>query len=362
MMIWVVLSVIGAAIIINWLFLRQSIMSFRYYLEPQTMTAEVGQTIEIHSVVENHKQLPVSHVELVERYPDGLGGQDYRTSLYVGGFERIKRRHQVVATKRGLHSIDFGRLIIGDFLGIRREFRRYPLKKDWIVYPERIDLERHIEPVDSTMGDLSVRRWIMPDPIMIRGIREYTGVEAQKAIHWPSSLRHGHLMVKEFDYTADQSCLILLNIQTSPPTWEKPRADLIEQAIRLTRALAHEMEDQGVPFGVQCNAYNYLDPAQRGYTVHAGLGSPHMAEVLDLLGRIDYKVGLGFSGLLRQVQTQAMNQVSVVIITPLLLADHLAELNLLAGKVARLVVITLTDDLIDQLPPRIEVYRGQSHA
>ncbi|NMB03284.1 MAG: DUF58 domain-containing protein [Tissierellia bacterium] len=362
MMIWLLLSIVVASILINRIALQRSIMSFRYYLEPQTMTAEIGQPIGILSVVENHKRLPVSHVELSERYPEGLGGGEYRTSLYVRGFERIKRPHQVVAFERGLHTVEFGRLIIGDFLGITREFRRYPLKKEWVVYPKKIDLHDSIIPIDSTMGELSVRRWILPDPIMIRGIREYTGMESQKSIHWPSSLRQGRLMVKEFDFTADQSCLILLNIQTSPPTWEKPKAELIEQTIRLTRALADELEDQAIPFAVRCNAYNYLDPPQRGYTVHTGLGDAHMDEVLDMLGRIDYKVGTGFTGMLRQVQTQAMNQVTVIIMTPIILESYLEEIDLLAGKVARVVVFSLTDDFIDQLPRNVEVYRGADHA
>lgn len=362
MMIWILLSILLVSVLVNRLFLQRSILSFRYYLEPQTTTAEIGQPIEIHSVVENHKQLPVSHVELQERYPDGLGGKEYRTSLYVRGFERVKRRHEVVAFERGLHKIEFGRLIIGDFLGFARDFRRYPLQKTWVVYPEKIELKDHIVPVDSTMGELSVRRWIMPDPIMIRGIREYTGVEAQKSIHWPSSLRQGRLMVKEFDFTADQSCLILVNIQTSPPTWEKPRADLIEQNIKLARALAHELEDQAIPFGMMSNAYNYLDPAQRGYTVHSGLGDAHMAEVLDMLGRIDYKVGMGFQGLIRAVQTQAMTQLTVVIMTPTILDTYLEELRVLASKVSRVVVFTLTDDNINQLPGNMEIYQGVLNA
>lgn len=360
-MIWILLSILLVSVLVNQLFLKRSILSFRYYLEPATLTAEIGDTVEIQSVVENHKQLPVSYVEVVERYPEGLGSTEYRTSLYVGGFERVKRKHSVPAVKRGVHRLENGRLVIGDFLGFAREFRRYPLNKEWVVFPEKVDLAEHVQPVDSSMGELSVRRWIMPDPLMIRGVREYTGLEAQRSIHWPSSLRQGRLMVKEYDFTADQSCLIILNNQTSRPTWEKPRADLIEQTIKLTRALAEELERQSIPFALRTNAYNYLDPSQRGYTIHEGLGEAHMLEVLDLLGRMDYKVGPGFTTLLRQVQSQATSQVTVVIMTPRLLDHYLEEIQYLASRVSRLVVFTQTDEFVNQLPGNVEVYLGVAH-
>ena len=360
-MIWVLLSILIVSLLLNQLFLKRNIMSFRYYLEPSTFQAEIGDVIEIHSVVENHKKLPVSYVELVERYPEGLGSSEYRTSLYVEGFERVKRRHQVTALKRGLHRIENGRLIIGDFLGFHREYRRYPLNKEWVVYPEKIRLNEHVRPMDSTLGELSVRRWILPDLMMIRGVREYTGVEAQRSIHWPSSLRQGRLMVREYDYTADQACLVLLNIQTSRPTWEKPRADLIESTIRLTRALAEELEASSIPFGLWSNAYNHVDPSQRGYVVHEGLGDAHMQEILDVLGRIDYKVGPGFPTLLRQVQLQAMSQVTIVMLTPRLLDGYLEEIRYLAARVSRLVIFTQTDELIQHLPGNVEVYLGVTH-
>lgn len=361
-MIWILLSILVVSVLINRLFLQRSILSFRYYLEASSLSAEIGDKIEILSVVENHKELPVSFVELREHYPAGLGSGEYRTSMSVGPFERVKRKHEVEAMARGVHRIENGRLVIGDFLGFSREYQRYPLNKEWVVYPKRRDLFQHIRPVDSTLGEESVQRWILPDPLMIRGVREYTGLESMRNIHWPSSLRQGSLMVREYDFTAEKSCLIVLNNQTSRPSWEKPKADLIERTIELTRSLAEELDQAAVPFSLRTTAYNYLDPTERGYTIHDGLGEAHMLEVLDVLGRIDYKVGPGLNSLLRMIQSQRLSHVTVVLMTPVLLEDYLAEIELLVQRVSRLVVITQTSDYVHQLPAQVEVYQGVNHA
>ncbi len=75
-------------------------------------------------------------------------------------------------------------------------------------------MQEELAPAGALLGDISVRRWIVDDPpLMTIGIREYTGNEPERYIHWPSSMKHNKLMVKNFDFTTDNSVLIALNMK-----------------------------------------------------------------------------------------------------------------------------------------------------
>ncbi len=79
---------------------------------------------------------------------------------------------------------------------------------------------------------------------MTIGIREYTGNEPERYIHWPSSMKYNELMVRNFDFTTDNSVLIALNIETMKPSWEPIEEDLIENCISIARGVMEELEEE----------------------------------------------------------------------------------------------------------------------
>ena len=101
-----------------------------------------------------------------------------------------------------------------------------------IIFPQKLDIEKSITPLGSFNGDISVKRWIIDDPLMTIGIREYTGNESERFIHWPSSLKYNSLMVKNFDFTTDNNVLIALNIESMKPYWQCIDEEAIEKAFQ----------------------------------------------------------------------------------------------------------------------------------
>lgn len=73
-----------------------------------------------------------------------------------------------------------------------------------MVYPNLIDLNSSFVVADSLQGDVFVRRWIIEDPIMISGIRDYTPSDNYKDINWKATAKNQTLKVNKYDYTADK--------------------------------------------------------------------------------------------------------------------------------------------------------------
>lgn len=166
--------------------------------------------------------------------------------------------------KRGLFSINEVRLELGDFIGFESKTQRVLINKEIIVYSKRLDFSESLVPMGSIYGDTSVRRWIIDDPFMTVGIREYTGNEPERFIHRPSSLKYRDLMIKNFHFTTDNSLMVLLNVETMKPSWKLIEDDIIEKVISLGRAVIEEFEDSKIPYGFSTNAKNRTSKYKKG--------------------------------------------------------------------------------------------------
>ena len=60
------------------------------------------------------------------------------------------------------------------------------------VYPRLLSPGEIPLPSTRWQGDLLVKRWIIPDPIWVNGVRPYTTGDERKDIHWRATARTGH--------------------------------------------------------------------------------------------------------------------------------------------------------------------------
>lgn len=148
--------------------------------------------------------------------------------------------------KRGVYR--GGRYFIetGDFLGFRSYVRSEKLSSKITVMPRKCEDEQVIRALGGYIGDISVRRFIIKDPILNICFREYTGHEPMKMISWPQSVRAGKLMVKNNDYTVDMNVAIVLNMYTGSNA-EK------EKCLEIVRTVCEQIEANRVPYSFFCN-------------------------------------------------------------------------------------------------------------
>lgn len=128
-----------------------------------------------------------------------------------------------------------------------------------IVYPEVKPLSQLIMPFKSIQGEMSVRRWIIPDNIAVIGAREYTPYDSFNTIDWKATARTNNLHVKKLDYTADLSAIILLNVQTSDIYWQNVDIELIEKGIDIAASIADKAIEEKLEVGYSSNAFFYGD-------------------------------------------------------------------------------------------------------
>jgi uncharacterized protein (DUF58 family) len=215
----------------------------------------------------------------------------------------------------------------------------------------------------NPQGDISVRRWIMEDPTIISGIREYTSSDPFNKIHWVSSARRGELMVKNFDFTSNQRVMILLNIETAKPFWIKIDENMIEKVIDIAASVSSELLDAGMGVGLYTNAalsgYKYSE----GNYIEPGCAPGQMTKILEVLARVSYNIHQDFEELL----TKAFNKASYeyyssechyIIVTPIVTQECVDIINTMLGKHCRISLVSIDMKNTDKIRGGARIFKA----
>lgn len=357
-MIWFLIGLIGFTYLINKVTLNYGFKDLTYKMEIEKKTFEIGEEIELASIIENKKPLTVSFLKVEERFPKGFNVERNTYTSFIMPYQRVKRTYKIFGEERGFYRIKNVRLELGDFIGFNSSYEDIEIREDIIIFPKKIELKDSIVPIGSLNGDISVKRWIIDDPLMTAGIREYTGNEPQNFIHWPSSAKYNSLMVRNFDFTTDNSVLIFLNIESIKPYWKDIDKDRIEKAISITRAAMEEFEELRIPYGFVSNAYNSGSSSVRGHFYYPGLGTNHLYYFLEVLGSVNYIASSTFEDTLKEISKRQGNYTTVIIVTPKILESYIDPINLLSRAVNKTVVISMDNKYLEDLNKNIIRFRG----
>lgn len=358
-MVYLLVCLIITAYILNILSKKYSLSRLSYKREINKSQVEIGEEFNIRVTVENRKALPVSFLQIKEKlskdfnYKTEMNIMNDKDQMYLLSsmglmpYQRVKRTYTLSCSKRGRHIFYDVVLVAGDILGLKSFKMEIPNMQSITVFPKPLDIERELVPYGEYMGSISVKRWIISDPIISIGIREYTGFEPQKHIHWPSSLRANKLMVKQFDYTSDNKVMILLNIECFKPFWMNIQSEKIERCISYTRAVMEECQMSGIPYGLITNGHVDSDNSYATYS--SGWGNTHLDTLLEVLGNIDYGISMTFEETLSKLIGNSIDYSTYIIITPTVFKDYIDNINTLNKRCQRLIVIALDDEKMDEL-------------
>ncbi|PMQ01489.1 MAG: hypothetical protein CBR30_05675 [Dictyoglomus sp. NZ13-RE01] len=354
-------------ILINQLSKKYIFKNIYYSREISKKVLEIGEEFKLITTVENRKFFPVTFFQIEERLPSAL---DYKfkvrklktpdflyhtISLFLLSYQKVKRIYSAYCNKRGRYIFGDVTLISGDFLGLNVVVKSLRLDQEIVVLPRRLSLEKDIIPYGSYNGNLSVRRWIIEDPTMIIGVREYTGQEPAKTIHWPLSLKHNRLMVKNFDYTVENTSLIILNIETFKPHWRSIDEEKIEKAISCARSCAERFEEENIPYGLMTNSILYGFPAREIF-IPPGNSDYHLKNLLEHLGRVSYSISMSFEELIESLNKKHLLFSTYVIITPKILDSYIPYINSLKTELTEVILITFDPQNINHISNNILRY------
>lgn len=327
---------------------------------------EIGEPFALVTTMENRQWLPVAFCRLSETFPTAVTltseqpvtrsteGTRYVQTMALLPWQRVRRTRGIACTARGRWMFQDATLEVGDLLGLTAFGRKMPTVLEVVALPRRADLALALEPWGNYYGDLSVRRWLIDDPLLTVGVVEYTGREPQRSIHWPSSLRAGRLMVRQYDYTTDNQAVIVLNIETAKPFWQNMDQPAIEECISLARSIAEEFELAGVPYGLTTNAW-----VPAGRLLHPGLGPGHLRHLLAALGAMDYGAMATFEDCLAALQRGETKFSTYIVVTPAIFQPYLDQFNGLLRMAPRLAIVSLDRRNLEGLDPAVPVFVGR---
>jgi hypothetical protein len=221
------------------------------YLEPDASVREDKEFIRTH----------------VSRHDTGT---NVKHSFFLPARSRFSGKLHISLSRRGIHDLGKYFLETGDFLGFQSRVTSERISADITVMPKLCTDEPVLKILGDYIGDISVRRFIIEDPVLTLGYLDYTGREPMKKIAWKHSAKVGRLMVKNNDYTVDANAAVVLNMASGSPE-EK------EKCLEIVRTVCERLEKEQIP-------YQFLSNGDAG-NLREGFGKKHFDHLMTNLGR-----------------------------------------------------------------------------
>ncbi|MCL1996569.1 MAG: DUF58 domain-containing protein [Defluviitaleaceae bacterium] len=306
---------------------KHALDGINYITETKNMLVEIDEEFSITTVITNSKFMPVLFLNINEILPNDitLAGnftlvpQEHKPytnlvySVYLMPYKRLKRTVKATLPKRGRYTFLGSRLSAGGFLGLSETGKDFNYIYEVVLPPKPFEMEKLKQVLGSFMGDISARRFIIEDPVLTVGFREYTGREPMRQISWSQTAKFTKTMVKNYDYTFDPTVTIVL----SPYTEEKTEKDMeqLEILFSMTRSVCDFLETTKVPYKFITNVLT-VDYVRQRTVVRDGLGSVHICAILEILGRATYNTMESSEELLTNIAHTAEAGRAHIILTP----------------------------------------------
>jgi uncharacterized protein (DUF58 family) len=279
---------------------------------------EPDETVTLTYRVRNTGFWPLFFVGFSFLFDDGVEireSEDWKAAHHVGSlfgkmysFDVGLLPHRVLRgsvrfsfRERGLHSL--GRVYVetGDFLGFRSRVRSFEIPGSLVCTARSLPEAPELAPLGGFLGDISVRRFILEDPSLVLGYRDYTGAEPMKQISWTQTARTGRLTVKNHDFTADADAAILVDVEAC----KKPVA---ERCLSLARTVSDRLEAARIPYAVLSNGDLF--------EIRKGVGRTHRFEVQRRIGLSRFVRYRRFDELVNQCVRSGVGRRVWIVIAP----------------------------------------------
>ena len=343
---------------IQQLSMKNSIEGLIYSIKTSKLKVEPLEEFEIITSVKNDKFRFISFLRFEEHFApqtnilnkgakfntDIMGNLVHKFSTYMLPKSKLERRFRANLPARGLYVYKGELVKSGDFLGIHENIKYLDVLTEILVYPKAINMANMQNMLGGFLGDLSVRRFIMEDPVLTVGSREYTSSDPMKNISWKHSARTGKLMVKQFDYTVEATVSIMLDVNTKK--MDEERKLIFEKCFSIARSVCEMLEQKGIKYDFITNATTCSALSSWDY-VAEGLGRSHFNYILEGLSRASaYRCNESYQKTIEKlIKMQEIGR-STIIITPekSLEKDYLA--NNLRAKTNGIVTTIYGEDVL----------------
>ncbi len=315
--------------------------------------ANVGDIFEESYDIVNHSRLLAPWIEVVNesKLPFAVGSRIL--TLFAGK----QKRHYLARTwltRRGAFSLGPTEISAGDPFGLFRHTKHIPASQTLVILPMLFEVKSFIFPPGLLPGGQVIRRKSSDVTPHAAGVREYMHGDAMKRIHWPSSIRRGQLVVKEFEQDPQAEVWLFLDAQRNVHTenhheqmnvpvestlfGRKPKFTLppstFEYSISIVASLSHY-------FLTQRRAVGFVS-AGGAYTIHSAERSERQeSKILETLAFMEPNGDLPLAALISAQASQLPQGSTVILVTPNVKQDLLIAVDDLQKRYLRPIVVLL---------------------
>src|SRR5436190_22692838 len=233
--------------------------------------------------------------------PGRLG--ERRVELVRVGRRRLAGGYELRRVPRGRYAFEDVRLIVEDPFALARAELVAGEPQALVVYPRLVTLDRLFSEGGSHAQEgrrLLLRR---PTGFELHSVRDYEQGESLRKVHWRSTARRGHLMVKELEDAPRDEVAVLLDGDASAVVGES-----FDVQVRAAGSLLHAHAHRGRRAVLIVNA-----AAAESHRVHSDAGDWRAA--LELLASVEPTATTPVTALLGREGNSAVRALELAIVT-----------------------------------------------
>jgi uncharacterized protein (DUF58 family) len=331
-----------------------------------------GDRIGLRLRMTNDKPLPLTWVEVTERFAPGLsaiddpdfrpgsgnaspGISDWRTSL--GAHERVSRQYELQAEDRGVYDIGGTRLRSGDPFGLFTSERLDEQRTRVTVYPRTVPVELALPSVRPYGEDAGGSR-LFEDPSRIVGVRDYRPGDSMRRIDWKATARLGAMQARVYDPSSSRHLLLCLNTQTTEPMWAGVVVELLERSITVAASIARDAYEARYSVGLLANST--FPDADRSIRIPPGRRAEQFIRMLEALAVVTPYVLEPLAAMLDREEHRLVAGTAVVVVTALMTGELASSILRLRRRGHAVVVLSTSGDLWEKQLGDVDV-RDLSH-
>lgn len=361
-------------LVVSWAWTRWAASGLSMERSSRELRANVGDVFEENYKIQNRSIVPAPWVEVTNqtRLPSAAGS---RLLTLVMGRQRRSYTARTWLTRRGSFQLGPTLLTTGDPFGLFTAGKVFPPHETLVVFPMIHEIQKFASPPGLLPGGRVIRRKSQDVTPHAAGVREYVHGDAMKRIHWPTSVRRGRLMVKEFEQDPQAEIWIYLDCQkivhshkehqeaevplhtmlfTKRPKINLPPSTL-EYSVSISASLAHY-------FIGQRRAIGYASAGQTFTELPAERSARQEAKILETLAFVEANGSMSIAALVAAQASQLPRRSSIILITPTVRPDLLQAVDDLLMRYLSPMVVLLdaqtfggpagTDALVNSLRER----------
>lgn len=326
-----ILYIVGLALISSYFWSQSNIRGIRVEVRRKSSRVQAGDTVETQIIVRNDGLLPKSRLQVREL--TNMPSEGVSKIVSLGWSSARSWRNHIPATKRGFYSIGPLEVNSSDPFGLFHHRQIFPGTQEVVVYPATVELPfLNLSAAGLPEDGPRLRPSSRPTPHAF-GVRKYLPSDSFSRIHWPTTVRTGTLMVKQFDQGVANDLWLLVDLNHA--VQEGVGYDTTdERSVTVAASVAQRYLSFRVPVGLMAHGQ---EPIQ----ISPDQNSAQMGRLLEALTGAQAVGKLPLTELLIQVTRLFEKTGTLMIITPSPNPSWVNALAPLLQRGTRVVVVVI---------------------